>query len=73
MKVSVSLPQDDVAFLDAYARDQGFGSRSAVLHKAVRLLRAGELGDAYEGAWQEWRDDGDGEAWALSSADGLDP
>ena len=72
MKVSVSLPQDDVAFLDSYARDQGFGSRSAVLHKAVRLLRAAELGDAYEGAWQEWRDDGDVEAWAVSSADGLD-
>ena len=40
MKVSVSLPDDDVEFLDAYARSQGIESRSAVVHKAVRLLRA---------------------------------
>jgi Arc/MetJ-type ribon-helix-helix transcriptional regulator len=73
MKVSVSLPQEDVQFLDAYAREQGFGSRSAALHQAVRLLRAAELGDAYQGAWQEWRDDGSDAVWALTSADGLDP
>ena len=48
MKVSVSLPDDDVEFLDAYAETNGIASRSAVLHKAVRLLRASELGDAYE-------------------------
>ncbi len=47
MKVSVSLPDDDVEFLDGYAHRQGFDSRSAVLHKAVRLLRASELGAAY--------------------------
>ena len=50
MKVSVSLPDEDVEFLDAYADAQGFASRSAVLHKAVRLLRASELGPAYEQA-----------------------
>ena len=44
MKVSVSLPDEDVDFLDAYASSQGFASRSAVVHKAVRLLRASELG-----------------------------
>ena len=40
MKLSVSLPEDDVEFLDAYARAQGITSRSAVVHKAVRLLKA---------------------------------
>ena len=40
MKVSVSLPDEDVDFLDTYADTQGFASRSAVVHKAVRLLRA---------------------------------
>ena len=54
MKVSVSLPTDDVQFLDAYAREQGLDSRSAALHRAVRLLRAAELGTAYESAWEEW-------------------
>jgi Arc/MetJ-type ribon-helix-helix transcriptional regulator len=46
MKLSVSLPDEDVEFLDAYANEQGFPSRSAVLHKAVRLLRGAELGAA---------------------------
>ena len=32
MKVSVSLPEEDVEFLDEYAASQG-GSRSAVVHK----------------------------------------
>ncbi len=71
MKVSISLPGEDVEFLDDYAKKQGFESRSAVLHKAVRLLRALELSAAYEDAWQEWTESGDAEAWELASADGL--
>lgn len=39
----LSLPAEDVEFLDAYAESQGIKSRSAVVHKAVRLLRASEL------------------------------
>ena len=71
MKVSVSLPGDDVVFLDAYVRDRGLGSRSAALHRAVRLLRAAELGGSYEAAWKEWADQGDAEAWERTSGDGL--
>ena len=59
MKVSVSIPDDDVEFLEAYAAAQGLPSRSAVVHRAIRLLRAAELGSAYEDAWQEWSDQGD--------------
>jgi Arc/MetJ-type ribon-helix-helix transcriptional regulator len=70
MKVSVSLPDEDVDFLDAYADSQGFASRSAVVHKAVRLLRATELGPAYEDAWGEWSD-GDANAWESTASDGL--
>lgn len=70
MKVSVSLPDDDVEFLDDYAAREGYGSRSAVLHKAVRLLRASELGDAYEEAWAEWESNGDAAAWNPTSGDG---
>jgi Arc/MetJ-type ribon-helix-helix transcriptional regulator len=69
MKVSVSLPDEDVEFLDRYAAAQGIGSRSAVLHKAVRLLRASELGPAYERAWADWADDG--ELWETTTGDGL--
>ena len=70
MKVSVSLPEEDVVFLDAYVDSQGFASRSAVVHKAVRLLRAAELGAAYEDAFGEWsRDEAD--LWDSTVADGL--
>ena len=71
MKVSVSLPDEDVEFLDSYAAEQGFDSRSAVLHKAVRLLRAVELGDAYEDAWREWETAGDADAWEAVVPDGV--
>jgi Arc/MetJ-type ribon-helix-helix transcriptional regulator len=71
MKVSVSLPDDDVDFLDAYASSQGFASRSAVVHKAVRLLRASELGPAYEDAWNEWSSGEEAAAWERTTSDGL--
>jgi Arc/MetJ-type ribon-helix-helix transcriptional regulator len=73
MKVSVSLPGEDVQFLDAYTREQGLDSRSAALHRAVRLLRASELGGAYEAAWGEWTADGEDEPWESTVADGLTP
>ncbi|HTW07756.1 MAG TPA: ribbon-helix-helix domain-containing protein [Acidimicrobiales bacterium] len=71
MKVSVSLPDEDVDFLDAYASSQGFASRSAVVHKAVRLLRASELGPAYEDAWKEWTTGDEATAWEPTASDGL--
>ena len=71
MKVSVSLPEDDVDFLDSYVREQGMDSRSAALHKAVGLLRTVQLASAYEDAWESWTDSGDAEAWEAVIADGL--
>lgn len=71
MKVSVSLPDDDVEFVDRYAKQEGYASRSAVFHRAVRLLRASQLGAAYEEAWQEWADGDEGRLWESTSADGL--
>ena len=71
MKVSVSLPEDDVEFLDSYAHAQGIPSRSAALHKAVALLRAAQLGAAYEEAWEGFRASGDADAWEIAIGDGL--
>ena len=73
MKVSVSLPGDDVQFLDAYAKEQGLESRSAALHRAVRLLRTAELGGTYEAAWNEWAAEADNAAWESTTNDGLKP
>jgi Arc/MetJ-type ribon-helix-helix transcriptional regulator len=70
MKVSVSLPDEDVEFLDAYAESRGIASRSAVVHKAVRLLRASGLGVAYEQAWDEWNQC-DADLWDATTSDGL--
>lgn len=72
MKVSVSLPDEDVAFLDEYGRAIGAASRSAVLHQAVRLLRATALGPAYAEAWQDWDQQGESADWESVVADGLD-
>jgi Arc/MetJ-type ribon-helix-helix transcriptional regulator len=71
MKVSVSLPDGDIDFLDSYAREQGMDSRSAAVHKAVELLRTTQLAGAYEDAWESWTDSGDAEAWDDVAADGL--
>ena len=70
MKVSVSIPAEDVRFLDEYAREQGLESRSAALHRAVRLLRTAELAEAYRAAWEEW-DIEDAAFWNRTVADGL--
>jgi Arc/MetJ-type ribon-helix-helix transcriptional regulator len=71
MKLSVSLPDEDVEYLDEYARAQRLESRSAALHKAVRLLRASELGSAYEDAWTEWAESDDDQLWDEVVDDGL--
>jgi Arc/MetJ-type ribon-helix-helix transcriptional regulator len=71
MKVSVSLPDEDVQFLDAYAQAQGLPSRSAVLHKAVRLLRGVELVPAYEDAFSSWEASEDAADWDTTSSDNI--
>lgn len=71
MKVSVSLPEEDVAYLDEYARRMGAPSRSSVLHEAVALLRLSELESAYAAAFREWEDSGEADAWENVATDGL--
>ncbi len=67
MKVSVSLPGEDVQFLDEYAKEQGLESRS------VRLLRTAELRGTYEAAWEEWAAGDEGTLWESTTGDGLRP
>ena len=71
MKLSVSLPEEDVALLDEFARAAGLPSRSAALHHAVRMLRLSDLEQDYEAAWQEWEASGGQEAWSGTVADGI--
>ena len=71
MKVSVSLPDDDVAALDEYARRQGLKSRSAAVQHAIRMLRHPDLEQNYAAAWQEWSQSGEQVAWEATASDGL--
>lgn len=69
MKLSVSLPDEDVAILDEFVRTAGLASRSAALHHAVRMLRLPELEQDYEAAWQEWEASGEEAAWRVTAAE----
>lgn len=71
MKLSVSIPDEDVEFLDEYARRGGYPSRSAVVQRAVRMLRSEGLEDDYAAAIDEWETSGDAEAWESTAGDGL--
>jgi Arc/MetJ-type ribon-helix-helix transcriptional regulator len=70
MKVTVSLGDHDVEFLDAYAVRVGAASRSAVIRQAVRMLRDSELRAAYEAAWSEWDASADAALWKTTASDG---
>lgn len=69
MKVSVSIPEEDIAFLDRYSEAHQIPSRSAALQRAIRLLRASELTEAYAAAFVEWADGPDAESWDVAAAD----
>ena len=69
--MSVSLPDEDVEFLDEYARRVGSPTRSAALHRAITLLRQQELQDEYADAWDEWDAAEDSTLWATAAGDGV--
>lgn len=71
MKVSVSLPAEDVAFLDAYARAHNIPSRSAAVQEAIRAFRLRDLDEAYGAAFAEWSESEDARLWDASAGDGL--
>lgn len=70
MKLSVSLPDGDVEFIDRYATSHAVESRSGVVRRALSLLRTSELGEEYAAAWDEW-ESSDADAWEPTVADGL--
>ncbi|WP_166849207.1 antitoxin [Isoptericola sp. BMS4] len=72
MKVSVSLKDRDLRYLDAYAQRKGLPSRSATVHAAIKALQACELEAEYEEAIDEWASSDDAQAWDATVGDGLD-
>jgi Arc/MetJ-type ribon-helix-helix transcriptional regulator len=72
VKLSVSLPEGDVAFIDAYVNERQAPSRSAVVHEALEMLRLAQLSDDYAAAFEEWEDSGEEALWDTTTGDGLD-
>jgi len=71
MKLSVSIPDHDVAFLDEFAERAGMDSRSAVLQRAIALLKSADLASEYDIAFAEWHESADSHLWESVVADGL--
>ena len=70
MKLSVSLPDEDVEFLDQYAERRAMipVGRSP---QGRPLAPHQELGVDYAKAWDEWSESGDAAAWEAVAGDGL--
>jgi Arc/MetJ-type ribon-helix-helix transcriptional regulator len=71
VKISVSLSDDDVAIVDEYVRTSGLQSRSAVIRRALHLLKQPDLEQDYVAAWEEWAATGEQAAWDSTAGDGL--
>ncbi len=65
-KISISLPQSLVRFVEDYKITRGCKTRSQVIEEALELLRSRELESAYREASKEVDD-----AWDITVADGL--
>lgn len=63
MKLSVSLLDEDCEFLDKCVDDGIYASRSAVIKRALRLLRTADLGKMYDEAFAEWQAGDDSVDW----------
>ncbi|GAA2017662.1 hypothetical protein GCM10009839_11920 [Catenulispora yoronensis] len=66
-KLRISLPDEDVAFLDGLNES----SRSAAVHAAIELVRSLRLSDDYAAAFDEWEASGDAELWDAVTGDGI--
>ena len=63
MKLSVSLPDEECEFLNKCVEDGQYPSRSAVVLRALRLLRSADLGAMYAEAFAEWQSSEEGADW----------
>lgn len=68
VKLSISLPDDDVDFLDTLDAP----SRSAAVHEAIVRARQESLESDYTEAFAEWNDSSDATAWASHNSDGIE-
>jgi len=71
MKLSVSLPVEDVEFIDDYSQTAAVGSRSAAIRVAVQRLRESLLADEYAQMYSDPAYLAEAAAWDATLTDGL--
>ncbi|GGF29928.1 ribbon-helix-helix protein, CopG family [Subtercola lobariae] len=69
-KLSVSLSDNDVEYIDELARDHS-GNRSAVIHDLVRIAREMRAVRDYAAANDEWIASTESRAWDAAAHDGI--
>lgn len=72
MELTISLPFEDVEFIDKYAAVNSVPGRSGVLQRALRMLKEAELEKQYEAAMDEWFHTGENDLWDGVAADGFE-
>ncbi|RLK59297.1 antitoxin [Actinokineospora cianjurensis] len=70
MKLSVSLPEVDVQFIDEYLARFDAATRSSVIQLAIGLLRESSMREEYAQAFAEWDGSDDAGLWESAVADG---
>jgi Arc/MetJ-type ribon-helix-helix transcriptional regulator len=73
MKLSVSLPDEQVRALDRLVAEQGLATRSAAVQRAVALYVIDGLQTEYDKAFEDWEASGDAAAWEPVVGDGIEP
>lgn len=68
-KLSVSIDQQLLSFLEGYQQQHQLKTKSEVISEALRLLRERELESQYTAAMQEWQEDAP--AWEVVTGDGV--
>ncbi len=70
VKLSVSLSEDDLVYLDKIAADLK-DNGSAAIHKLLRIQRELDAETAYAQAFDEWENSGEQAIWDGTAGDGL--
>ena len=70
-KLSISVDAGLATFIERYRQSHGVSSKSAVVERALTLLREAELGEQYAEAYREWEGSEDAELWEQTVGDGI--
>lgn len=73
IKLSVSVDQGFVPFIERYQQDHTVRTKSEVVERALELLRKAELEQAYKEAAQDWLENPDAALWENTVGDGIEP